>query len=155
MARKSVHNTEVTAQTCIHRRIFHCFFPFYAFASLFSPQSAAFLPPHSQRLLCHLNIQLQDQKTNPKQTTAEVMSSLSPPQTLQNAEKDPVSIWFDGLLTCSESFALLSSSKDNQFKHLLSTYQLRVYTPVYSHKRNSELKQLLPCCAQLLKCLFK
>lgn len=44
--KNTAQKTEVIAQTCNHHRIFHCFFPFYAFASLFWPQFAAFLLPH-------------------------------------------------------------------------------------------------------------
>lgn len=51
------HKTEVTTQTCIHHRISRCFFPFYAFASLFWPQFAAFPPLHFYLLLWNLNIQ--------------------------------------------------------------------------------------------------
>lgn len=51
------HKTEVTTQTCIHHHISRCFFPFYAFASLFWPQFAAFPPLHFYLLLWNLNIQ--------------------------------------------------------------------------------------------------
>lgn len=120
--KNTARKTKIVTQTCIHHHIFHCFFPFYAFASLFWPQFVVSLLPHFYLLLCHLNrdfkcyIQESKEKNSPQ--TSVKASDLSPPQTPQKSI-----LYQSDSMAYLNALVLFSSSKDSNFKQLIKKIQ--------------------------------